>query len=156
MENKKEKRGHEDFANGITMSTESSPLRQQFIDAVRAASDLESVAATFERVVHQGPHILTQCPCHAEPTPSLAIETELRLVRCWMCLATGDVIWLVMEHEDICLRDAVRLLATRAGMTVPPDLKWALEDLQRPRATPDSQRKVLNIKYFDAPRRLRI
>ena len=46
------------------MSTESPTLRQQFIDAVRTASDFESVAALYSRVVHQGLHVLTQCPYH--------------------------------------------------------------------------------------------
>ena len=141
------------------MSTETPTLRQQFIDAVRTASDFEGVAATYDRVVHQGLHVLTQCPYHEEPTPSMAIEPQLQLGRCWMCMAQGDVIWLVMEHEDICLRDAVCMLAERAEIEefeVPTNIEWLPEDLQRPRSMPDSQRKVLNIKYFDAPRRLKI
>ena len=137
---------------------QSQRLRERFIDAVQDASEFESVAGLYNHIVRQGHRAFTPCPCHTDTTPSLSIDQDAQVGRCWLCLAQGDVFWLVMTHEDLCYRDAVHFLADRAGIKEPAGVTWTANQLRRPRATtePDSRRLVLSLRSFQSPRRLRI
>ena len=86
---------------------QSQRLRERFIDAVQDASEFETIAGLYNHIVRQGHRAFTPCPCHNDTTPSLSIDQDAQVGRCWLCLAQGDVFWLVMTHEDLCYRDAV-------------------------------------------------
>ena len=138
-----------------------SLLRERFISRVREAADIEAIASVYGRVAHQGRRALTPCPCqigNAAPVPSLILDQHVQSGKCWLCMAQGDVFWLLMEHERICFRDAVHLLAEQFGIVEPAGTTWSTLQKRRPPATtePGSHRPPLSLQSFEAPRELRI
>ena len=61
------------------------------------------------------------CPFHQEKTPSLSIDGARGLYHCFGCGKSGDVFRWVQETQSIDFRDAVELLARRAGVTLTED-----------------------------------
>ncbi len=59
------------------------------------------------------------CPFHHEKTPSFAVNENERYYHCFGCGESGDVIKFVREIENLDFMDSVKLLAGRAGLTVP-------------------------------------
>ncbi len=53
---------------------------------------------------------LVFCPLHKDDVPSLSINHQKNLWRCFGCGKSGNVIQLVMELEGLDFRDAVRRL----------------------------------------------
>ncbi len=178
MASPKEKRGHEGHGTEPIMkhteitareqlscaaeSPDSQRLRDEFVASVRDASDIEAVAAPYGQIAHHGVHSLTPCPCQRHsterPAPSLFLDQDEQVGKCCLCLAKGDAFWLVMEHEQICYRDAVRLLASRHDVDEPADITWSAAHKRRPQSKtePDSLRNPLTLRSFESPRRLKI
>ena len=59
------------------------------------------------------------CPFHSEKTPSFHVVPDRQLYKCFGCGKGGGAISFVMELENLPFRDAVAVLAQRAGMQMP-------------------------------------
>ena len=57
-----------------------------------------------------GREYVTQCPFHDDRRPSLCINTERRVWKCWPCAEGGDGIELVRRVMNVSFVDAVRWL----------------------------------------------
>jgi len=59
------------------------------------------------------------CPFHQEKTASFHVDDRQGFYYCFGCHAKGDAITFVRETENVDFIEAVRILATEAGMTMP-------------------------------------
>lgn len=97
-----------------------SPEFQEFIDDLCRSSDISSIAAEHGvNVKRSGNNYSCCCPFHGEKTPSCYLYTEDNHYHCFGCGAHGSVIKFVMQVENIGFMEAVDILASRLGMTVP-------------------------------------
>ena len=150
------------FTENAASEPNGSLLRDDFVSQVREATDIEAVASMYGRVAHQKQRSLTQCPCQQrsadQVVQTLILNQHAQTAKCWLCLEQGDVFWLVMEHEEVCFRDAVRKLAAIAGIEEPDGVNWLASHKRRPHATtePGSRRSLSSLQSFEAPRELRI
>ncbi len=58
------------------------------------------------------------CPFHKDTRPSLQISPQYQNFRCWSCGANGDVITFVEKMEKVEFREALEILARRAGIAL--------------------------------------
>lgn len=58
------------------------------------------------------------CPFHDEKTPSFSVNPEKGYYHCHGCQAGGDAIRFLMETDRLSFREAVEVLARRAGIDV--------------------------------------
>jgi DNA primase catalytic core len=104
-------------------------VSKEGIERVKAANELPAVLA--ERGVElrkKGRVLVARCPFHEEKTPSFTVTPSKGLFHCFGCGVAGDVIGFVTKHDKVSFRDALEVLAKRAGL----DLKKEME--ARPRA----------------------
>ncbi len=59
------------------------------------------------------------CPFHNEKSPSFSVSRENGFFYCFGCGAGGDVITFIRKIENLDYVESIKLLAGRAGMTVP-------------------------------------
>lgn len=59
------------------------------------------------------------CPFHTEKTPSFVVNPERQIFHCFGCHEGGDAIAFLVKHDRLTFLEAVRLLAARAGVTLP-------------------------------------
>jgi DNA primase len=59
------------------------------------------------------------CPFHTEKTPSFVVNPERQIFHCFGCGEGGDAIAFLVKHDRLTFVEAVRLLAARAGVTLP-------------------------------------
>ena len=89
-------------------------------ERVRAATDIVDLIGNFGiEVRRQGRGFVALCPWHADRRPSLQINTDRQIWKCWVCDIGGDVFNFVMQLEGIGFGEALKLLAERAGVTLP-------------------------------------
>lgn len=52
------------------------------------------------------PWMKTLCPFHGESIPSATVSYELNSFKCFACEAHGDIVTLIMRHEEIPYAEA--------------------------------------------------
>ena len=107
-------------------------LSPQWLDELRARITLSSVIMRTDKLTRAGREWKACCPFHNEKTPSFTVNDEKGFYHCFGCGAHGDVIRWMTDQRGLSFMDAVRDLATQAGMEVPqPDPREARKAEQR-------------------------
>jgi len=88
------------------------------IERIRDKTDLVELAAEVTKVKRSGRTVMAVCPFHQEKTPSLSIDSARGLYHCFGCGKGGDIFAWVQETHNLDFREAIELLARRAGVTL--------------------------------------
>lgn len=96
-------------------------IPQSFIEELKMHSDIESVISSYVQLKRRGRISVGLCPFHSEKTGSFTVYPDSQSFYCFGCGAGGDVIGFIRRIENLEYVEAVKLLAQRAGMTVPED-----------------------------------
>jgi DNA primase len=88
---------------------------------IRARVDIASFIGAYVPLKKRGNDLVGLCPFHAEKTPSFHVHPDRGFFKCFGCGAGGDVITFVQKSENVGFGDAVRALATKAGVELEPE-----------------------------------
>ena len=94
-------------------------IPDQFLDELLARTDIVDLVSESVRLTKKGNSYWGCCPFHSEKTPSFHVVPDRQIFKCFGCGKGGGAINFVMELESLPFRDAVAVLAKRAGMSVP-------------------------------------
>jgi DNA primase len=107
-------------------------LSPQWLDELRSRVTLSSVVMRTTKLVRAGREWRACCPFHNEKTPSFYVNDEKGFYHCFGCQAHGDVIRWMTDQRGLAFMDAVKELASEAGMEVPqPDPRYAQQAEQQ-------------------------
>ena len=95
------------------------PLPERFLDELVARTDIVDLVSESVRLTKKGNSWWGCCPFHSEKTPSFHVVPDRQIYKCFGCGKGGGAINYIMELENLPFRDAVAVLAKRAGMEVP-------------------------------------
>ena len=95
------------------------PIPERFLDELMARTDIVDLVSESVRLTKKGSSYWGCCPFHSEKTPSFHVVPDRQIYKCFGCGKGGGAINFVMELENLSFRDAVSVLAKRAGMTMP-------------------------------------
>jgi DNA primase len=87
-------------------------------ERVRAATDIVDLIGSRLELRRQGRNYVALCPWHADSRPSLQINTEKQIWKCWVCDIGGDAFSFVMRDEGLTFPQALNKLADRAGIPI--------------------------------------
>ncbi len=94
-------------------------LPDHFLDELIARTDLVDLVSQSVHLTKKGNSYWGCCPFHSEKTPSFHVVPDRQIYKCFGCGKGGGAINFVMELENLSFREAVEVLAKRAGMAVP-------------------------------------
>lgn len=107
-------------------------LSPQWLDELRAKVTLSGVIGRTTRLTKAGREFKACCPFHNEKSPSFTVNDEKGFYHCFGCGAHGDIIRWMTDQRGLSFMDAVKELASEAGMDVPaPDPRMAKVAEQR-------------------------
>ncbi|HEV3118708.1 MAG TPA: DNA primase [Gemmataceae bacterium] len=85
---------------------------------VKQANDIVDVVGGYVALRPAGQKFKGLCPFHDDQRPSFDVDPRYQRFICWACGKKGDVITFIQEHERVNFREALELLARRAGITL--------------------------------------
>lgn len=94
-----------------------------FLDELRRRSDIESIVGEFVNLRRRGRVLTGLCPFHNEKTPSFTVYPETQSFYCFGCGAGGEIITFTRKFYNLDFIEAVKLLAERAGISLPISAK---------------------------------
>ena len=89
-------------------------IKEKYIDAIKSRVDICQLVIDLcpgTKLLNAGQN-RKRCCCvfHSEKTPSLMLDTNLNMYKCFGCGKGGDVISFVEEHQGLGFVDAVKFL----------------------------------------------
>ena len=94
--------------------TSSFDIKEQ----IRQAIDIVDLAGQYLQLRREGRVYKALCPWHDDSRPSLQINPERQSFKCWVCNIGGDIFSFIMKMENVEFREAMEMLAERAGVRV--------------------------------------
>ena len=94
-------------------------IPHDFIQTLLARLDIVDVVERSVPLKKAGSNYVACCPFHNEKTPSFTVSQVKQFYHCFGCGAHGSAISFAMEYAGISFVEAVKELASGAGMAVP-------------------------------------
>jgi len=94
-------------------------IPQQFIDDLMSRVDIVDVIDARVPLRKAGKDYTARCPFHEEKSPSFTVSPAKQFYHCFGCGAHGTALSFLMNYEHMEFVEAVRELATKAGMEIP-------------------------------------
>ena len=86
------------------------------VDEVKARTDIVDVIGQYVPLKKAGRNFKALCPFHTEKDPSFYVFPHTQTWHCFGCNAGGDVFSFLMKKEGLNFREALKVLAERAGV----------------------------------------
>jgi DNA primase len=100
-------------------------------EQVRQAIDIVELVGGYVTLRRQGRGYVALCPWHDDSRPSLQVNPERQSFKCWVCDIGGDIFSFIMRMEGLEFREALEMLAERAGISLAPARPPAAEGDQQ-------------------------
>jgi DNA primase len=99
--------------------------------------DIVDVVQRYVQLRKAGANYVGLCPFHNEKTPSFSVSPAKQFYHCFGCGVHGNAIGFLMAYASLGYVDAVKDLASQAGMQVPEPQPRSPEEAARKEREPD-------------------
>lgn len=89
------------------------------IEEVRSKNDIVDVISSYVKLKKTGATYFGLCPFHNEKSPSFSVTPSKQMYYCFGCGEGGNVYSFIMKYENFTFLEAVKMLADKAGVTLP-------------------------------------
>src|SRR5882724_8305782 len=91
------------------------------INQVIGRSDIVTIIGNYTALKKAGRNFKALCRFHNEKTPSFVVNPDRQIFHCFGCGAGGNVVGFLMRQEHLEFPEAVRFLASKAGVVILED-----------------------------------
>jgi DNA primase len=89
------------------------------LEEIRAKINIEELVGSYIQLKKAGRNLKGLCPFHNDKNPSLMVSPEKGIAYCFACNTGGDIFKFIQLIENVEFPEAVRILAGKAGVTIP-------------------------------------
>jgi DNA primase len=89
------------------------------LQEIKDRLNIADVISGYIPIKKSGTNFKAVCPFHNEKSPSLMISPAKQIWHCFGCGEGGDVFGFVIKYENLDFKDALKILADKAGVKLP-------------------------------------
>ncbi len=97
---------------------------QDVLLRVKEGADIVQIVGQYVPLKRAGSRYLGLCPFHNDRHPSMNVNPGMGIYKCFACGAGGDAIKFVQEYEKLGFVEALRLVASKAGIPIPENFSF--------------------------------
>jgi len=92
---------------------------QSIVSQIQQANDIVDVVSEHVSLKKKGREMVGLCPFHDDHRPSMNVNVQKQIFKCFACGAGGDVFKFIQMRENLTFPQAIERLADRAGIQLP-------------------------------------
>ena len=92
---------------------------EELIEEIKNSNDIVDVISQYVILKRSGRNFFGLCPFHKEKSPSFSVSPDKQIFHCFGCGAGGNVIHFISKIENADFKEAIGILANRAGIELP-------------------------------------
>ena len=115
-------------------------LDRSVIREIHSRVDIAATIGSYVSLKKRGNDLVGLCPFHGEKTPSLHVHPDRGFFKCFGCGVGGDVLTFVQKIENVPFGDAIRMLASKAGIELEAETPGAARARSEREAIYDANR----------------
>lgn len=92
---------------------------EELIEEIKNSNDIVDVISQYVNLKRSGRNFFGLCPFHKERSPSFSVSPDKQIFHCFGCGAGGNVIHFISKIENADFKEAIGILANRAGIELP-------------------------------------
>ncbi|MEO7425983.1 MAG: DNA primase [Fibrobacteria bacterium] len=112
----------------------ASTLRDIILQ-VKENADIVMIIGQYVPLKKAGARYVGLCPFHHDRSPSMNVNPQMGIYKCFACGAGGDVLKFVQEYEKLDFIDALKTVAARAGVAIPENILFSKDDGDKGKAS---------------------
>ncbi len=94
------------------------PSNDSSLEEIKSRIDIVELISEYVSLKKSGHNWKGLCPFHSEKTPSFMVNPARQAYKCFGCGEGGDIFTFVMQNENLDFKEALKLLAKKAGVTL--------------------------------------
>lgn len=95
-----------------------SIISEELINEIRINTDIVEIISNYVPLTKKGKNYFGICPFHDDHSPSMSVDPNKQIYKCFSCGAGGNVFTFLMNYENISFVEAVKLLGSKAGINI--------------------------------------
>ena len=93
-------------------------LSAEQINEIRSSVNIVDIVSSYIPLTKKGKNYFGTCPFHPDNDPSFCVSEQKQIYTCFSCKASGNVIHFVMNYENVSFKEAIKIIADKAGIEV--------------------------------------
>lgn len=93
-------------------------LTNEQINDIVNSVNIVDIVSNYIPLTKRGKNYFGVCPFHPDGDPSFCVSEQKQIYTCFSCKTSGNAIQFVMNYENISFKEALKIIADKAGINV--------------------------------------
>ena len=101
---------------------------EEVINNIRDSANIVDIIGQYVSLKKSGNNFVSVCPFHDDHSPSMHVNPNLKIFKCFVCNAGGNVFTFVQKFENVTYPEAIKIVAEKSGIDFKYDTNLRIDN----------------------------